>query len=521
MHQRSSLLFFVIIFVAVFSVQAQTRNAPGTSQPVGKQNQPDSAAATKGAENGQGMDDCGCEIQLSLDVMAMVNGVKITTREIDEVLKARITALEQQVSETRKRELYLQINSRLLEAEAGKRGISSAQLLKDEVIAKIAEPTETEAQAFYEQNKSRFQADFKDVKETIFDLLRGQRQGDEAKKLADRLRAGAQVKVLVAEAAPPKTAADRQRVLAVVNGENITSGDVEESLSVLIHQVREQVYKLRQQELDLRINDTLLQQEALKRQMTASALLDAEVMPKVRKIGEAEARTFYEQNKSRIAGEFDQVKGQLIPWLQEMENRNTYDAYAAQLRKSANVQVFLTPPEQPVYAISVADQPARGAETAPVTIVEFTDYECPSCAQTRPILEQLLKEYDGRVRLVVRDFPLQQHTSAFKAAEAAEAARAQGKFWPYHELLFQHQKSLTVEQLKTIASQLGLDLARFSSDLTTGRYAGNIQRDLQEGSRLGINSTPTIFINGRLVAEKSYESLKAAIEEALNNNRKQ
>ena len=130
---------------------------------------------------------------------------------------------------------------------------------------------------------------------------------------------------------------------------------------------------------------------------------------------------------------------------------------------------------QPVQNISVDDDPARGEANAPVTIVEFTDFQCPACAAMHPVLEEVLKSYGNKVRFVVRDFPLNQHECARKAAEAANAANAQGKFFEYIALLFKNQKALDVPSLKKYASELGLDRARFDAALDRGVYAAEVQ----------------------------------------------
>jgi protein-disulfide isomerase len=150
-----------------------------------------------------------------------------------------------------------------------------------------------------------------------------------------------------------------------------------------------------------------------------------------------------------------------------------------------------------------------------VTIVEFTDFQCPSCAKSQPVLEAIAAEFGDKVRLVVRDFPLDQHTFAFKAAEAAEAAREQGKYWEYIAILFLNQSALEVAKLKEYATQVGLDRKRFDEALDSNKFAEKVRRDLNDGMKLGVNSTPTVFINGRRVRERSRESLKAAVEAAL------
>ncbi len=486
-----SLLILFILVAGTFTAQAQT------------------------AANTASSADCACEIALPADTLATVNGVRITRQEIDAPLKAQLEELQQSVVTARARELDLQINSRLLDAAANKRGISAAKLIDEIVLAAVKAPTEAEIQAFYEQNKSRIEGTFAEARAEISDYLLQQRQREEAGRFAQQLRAAAQIKILVEKATPPANAAERARVLATVNGASITAGEVEDSLQPLIYQVQEQLYQLRLRELNLRINDTLLNQEAQRRKLTTQALLDEEVTAKTQRVTEAEAQTFYEQNKNRISGAFETVKPQLIKYLQQQVETRAENAFAAQLRRAALVESALAAPALPLDALTAGDQPAKGRPGAPVTLVEFTDYECPSCAQTQPVLERLLREYDGKLRLVVRDFPLQQHAQATLAAQAAEAARAQGKFWEYHALLFRQQPNLSRAQLSEYAGQLGLDRQQFEAALAAQQFAAPVQRDVQDGVRFGIRATPTLFINGRRVPENTYEALKAAIESAL------
>jgi protein-disulfide isomerase len=447
-------------------------------------------------------------------MLADINGVRITGRDLSERVRARVNELQQQVVAVRARELNLQIDSMLLEAEAKRLGVSATKVIEDEVVAKTAEPTEAEVQAFYTQNSARIQGELKDAKEEIVSYLRYQRQQQLAAKLAERLRASASVKILDNNVTPPASTAERARVFATVNGREITSADIEESLRPLVFNVQAQVYALRNQELDVKINDALLEQEAQKRNVTARALLDAEVTSKLTPVTEAEAQKFYDENKERINGDFAQLKSQVISYLAEQARQKATLAFAQRLRESATVQTFLVAPEPPVLKIATDDQPSKGNAAAPVTIVEFTDYQCPSCARQHPVIERLLGEYGDRVRLVVRDFPLEQHGDAFKAAEAAEAAREQGKYWEYVAVLMQNQAELGAAKLKEYAGRLGLDRAKFDAAFDSGRFADKVRRDIHDGYRLGVNATPSIFVNGR-VSERTYESLKASIEAAL------
>ena len=464
--------------------------------------------------------DCGCEGKPLPETLGVVNGVKITKQDLSPETRSRVEQLQQQVVEARQRELDLQIDSLLLESEAKKRGVTPSQVIKVEVIDKVQTPTDTDAQAFYDKNRAAIKSEFKDEKSNIIDFLRYQRQQEEAQKLAERLRAAAQVKVLAQPTAPPATSADLARVLAVVNNKQITMGDIEESLRPLIFNVQEQVYALRKQELELKINDTLLGQEAQKKGVTTRALLDAELSAKVPAVTEAQAQEFYNQNKDRISGEFADLKTQIIQYMREEKEQAATVAYAEQLRRAGTVQMNLTAPESPAFSITTDDQPAKGNAKALVTIVEFTDYECPSCAAQHPVLERIVSEFGDRVRLVVRDFPLSQHLNARKAAEAAEAAREQGKYWEYVSVLFNNQSALGVDKLREYATQVGLDRAKFDASFDSGKFSEKVQRDLIDGRKLGINGTPTLYINGKRLSDNSYETLKSAIEEALKTEAK-
>lgn len=516
MKQHLRLIFVVVALSCAPIALAQNKPATGDKN----QQQPVPAAAPQAGAPASPVskdeDDCACEAQVLPDVIAEVGGVKITGKEIEEPIKDRVNALKQQVKSARQHELYLQINTRLLEAEAKRLGKSTTALIKEEIISKVKEPTPVEAQSFYDQNKDRIRQDFQSVQQQIIGYLRNERERDEAKKLADRLRASGQVVISAQQnTASPNLALERSRVLATVNGQAITAGDIEETLRPLIFNIQTELYKLRKLRLDAKINDLLLERESQARKITPTALLEAEITAKAKQVTEEEAKAFFEEHKQEIGGEFAQQKNRVMAYLQERASRRAEVAFAERLRSAASLKLFLKEPEQPVYQISTDDQPSKGAQTAAVTIVEFTDYQCSSCAATSPVLERLLNEYNGKVRLVVRDFPLEQHGDAFKAAEAAESAREQGKYWEYGALLMRNQSALGLDQLKAYASQLSLDRKRFDEALDTGKFADKVQRDLRDGLKYGVAGTPSIFVNGRLVAQRTYETLKAAIDATL------
>lgn len=457
-------------------------------------------------------DDCGCD--QAPEVLATVNGQDITRQGLT-ANQARIKTLHEEVSDARKKELDLRINSQLLEAAAKKRGTSVNQLLQQEVFAKVPEPTEAEAQTFYSQNKERIPGDFAAVKAEILNYLRAQRQEDEAKLLADRFRAAAEIKLSGLVVTPPAKEADRARIFATVNGKNITSANIEDGLRSRIFSVQQEVFTLRKAELDQKINDTLLVAEAARRSVSTKDLLAAEVTAKLPMITEADAQKFYDENKSRVKGEFVSLKPQIVEYLQSKAKSAQEQKFADELRRSATIRIFLSPPVAPVFTIAIDDQPARGNPNAKVTLVEFTDFQCAACNQGRAVLDLLLSEFGSRVQFVVRDYPLSQHENSFGAAEAAEAAREQGKYWEYAALLLRNHAALQPEKLKEYATSLQLDRARFDNALATGKFKDKVERDLHDGLDLGVNATPTWFVNGRKITDLSYAGLKAQIEAAL------
>jgi protein-disulfide isomerase len=150
-----------------------------------------------------------------------------------------------------------------------------------------------------------------------------------------------------------------------------------------------------------------------------------------------------------------------------------------------------------VKTIELADSPSKGAPSAPVVIVEFADFECPACADKRTLLDKLVEEHAGKVRLVFKNFPLQIHQNAEKAARAGVAAHRQGKFWQLHPLMFENQTDLSPGNIEKLAQKAGLDLARFRQDRDSEATADAVMKDRKQGEALDIGSTPSLFINGR------------------------
>src|SRR5262249_6643234 len=184
-----------------------------------------------------------------------------------------------------------------------------------------------------------------------------------------------------------------------------------------------------------------------------------------------------------------------------------------ELRQKNGVKVLIEPMR---VAVDAKGAPIRGNVNAPVTIVEFSDFQCPFCARARPTVNQVRETYKDRVRVLFRNFPLQMHAQATKAAEAAGCAGEQGKFWEMHDWMFANQGTLQVPDLKQHAADIGMKADDFNSCLDSGRHAADWQQGLTDGSRYGVTGTPAFFINGRpLMGAQPFQNFAQVIDDEL------
>ncbi len=276
------------------------------------------------------------------------------------------------------------------------------------------------------------------------------------------------------------------------------------------HQSRHQVLEGQVQAL---IEKEILGQEAAARGMTAEELLMAEVESKVAAVSDADVDAFYEENKARIPRPKDQVAEQIRRYLEQQRQQELRQTFLASLEAKYGVVRMLEPLRLEVES---AGHPAVGAPDAPITIVEFSDFECPFCSRLNPTLDEIKANYAGKVRLVFRQFPLAMHQNAQKAAEASLCAHDQGQFWPMHDKLFADQRGLAVEQLKAKAAELGLDSAQFAQCLDSGQHAERVRADLRAGASAGVSGTPAMFVNGRFISGAvPYEEIATVIDDEL------
>jgi len=309
---------------------------------------------------------------------------------------------------------------------------------------------------------------------------------------------------------------DAGQALARVNGKVITEGEVHaeaaDQFAQLDREYQQRKHEIVEAQLKKMVQDRLVEAEAAARKVSKDAVL-AEVKPAA--VTDADAEAFYEKNKAQLP---PRPKDTLIPqikqYLQQTGQQAAREEYFKTLEAKYKVDYLMEPMRVEVAA---AGFPARGPAGAPVTIVEFSDFQCPFCSRITPTLDQVVSKYGNKVRLVFRQFPLPMHPNAAKAAEAALCANEQGKFWEMHDAMFKDQAGLAVDGLKSKAAAIsGLNAASFNSCLDSGKETPAVQTDMQAGTKAGVNGTPAMFVNGRFISGVvSPDDLSKVIDDEL------
>lgn len=244
---------------------------------------------------------------------------------------------------------------------------------------------------------------------------------------------------------------------------------------------------------------------------------------KIKEPTEQEIKDWYETNKNRLPPNYklDQIKSDIANLLKQEQRKKTRDDVLAKLRKEGRLELGFTAPVAPEVAIATDGFPSKGSAKSKLTIVEFADYQCPHCRAAKEPIDKILKKYDGKVRLVFIDFPINPSGISLKVAEGSVCAEQQGKYWEFHDLAFEKQKELTdmgQDAPKKLAAQLKLDAKKFEDCLKTDAPAERVKKARAEGERVGVSGTPAIYLNGRRVRSYEEAEFEAAIKEALDQS---
>ena len=283
-----------------------------------------------------------------------------------------------------------------------------------------------------------------------------------------------------------------------------------------IYEREQRIFELKRKRLDEVIGEQLLAEEAAKRGIGREELLAKEADATVPAVTDEQVDTFYERHKSKLVNRPEaELKEKARRILEKYRRLNAREKYLESLRARAAISTFLPAPVLR-FDVSVAGAPFKGPETAAVTIVKFEDFDCSFCRSAQTTIDQLLARYGDRVKLVHRDFPIDPRHAKSLAHEAARCAGDQGRFWAYHDALYASTPKSTPDELKVHAEAIGLDVDAFAQCLAGGTGPALVQRDVDEGRRVGVKATPTFFVNGRpLVGAQPLERFVEIIDQEL------
>ena len=313
----------------------------------------------------------------------------------------------------------------------------------------------------------------------------------------------------------PSLVSAQSEVVATVQGQPISFETLQSTMRGQLLKLDFERYEAMRNQLDALVNRRLYEMEADARGISREELERVEIREKQEPVGPALVRSFYDKNQDRMSQSFEEMEGRLTALLTQQAQRARREAFARELRERYEVRIHLKPPR---VEVSADDDPYKGSASAPVTLIEFSDFQCPYCRRVQSVLERLMTAYEGKLKLVYRDFPLRRiHPDAQKAAEAAQCADEQGAFWPYHDRLF-NSTDLGIEHLKQYAIEIGLDGGLFDACLDSGRFYQEVQDDMDDAIAAGVSAAPSFFVNGLLInGAVSYERFEQMVELALES----
>ena len=311
-----------------------------------------------------------------------------------------------------------------------------------------------------------------------------------------------------------------KEIVALINSSRvITQKEIDEAVGSQLYALQEKVYNLRKKALENLVIQILLSDEAKRRGVTEAELRQQLIPPRV-EVKQSDIDNTYANNIGILENmSEDEAKQRIRLDLETRFKLEVYKSAISEIVSKGKIETFLTEPIPPPSRIT-AKGPSMGPVNAPVTIVEFSDFQCPYCKQAAVSLKPLIKSYGANVRFVFKQMPLPIHAEAFKAAQASVCAGAQEKFWEYHDILFR-SNDLSELALKRYASEVGLEANAFNTCLSSEASAKIVRKDMEEAAQAGVQGTPTYFVNGKIVKGiKSSEDFKSVVDQALRQKQR-
>jgi protein-disulfide isomerase len=318
-----------------------------------------------------------------------------------------------------------------------------------------------------------------------------------------------------AESRGLETAKADDKVVATYDGHTVTMSQLEEFVHSSLLQLRQKEYETKSSGLEKMLFMNLQSREAKKLGISQQEYYKQNVTDKVGEPTEEEINSILTQYKDRLPKDENEARKRVIAYLKQLKTQQREEAFKKELFEKAQVKIALEPPR--INVPLSGHEPVLGPKDAPITIIEFSEFECPYCAKVEPTVKKLLKEYEGKIKLIFKHFPLEFHQNARYAAELSLCANEQNKFWEIHDWLFANKDKLNnFEEIKKQAKELGLDVDVFTSCVKEKKYSHQIDKDMAVAEELGTTATPSFFINGRLLqGAQPYEKFKEIIEQEL------
>jgi protein-disulfide isomerase len=312
--------------------------------------------------------------------------------------------------------------------------------------------------------------------------------------------------------------ASEEGLAGQVGDVKITHEELLDGIEADVFEAESKVFEIKFNKLKSLIIQKMIDKDPRKKELSNDEFLEKYISSKV-SITEKQIDQFIKKQNIPQEHINPQVREKIKNYLMMEDKKNAIENWLAEQTKKTPVEVFIAKPRRPTFPIEVGDAPSFGNKEAKVTIVEFSDFQCPFCAKGADILKELKAKYGNKIRVAFKNFPLPFHNHAEKAANAGLCANEQSseKFWKLHDEMFSHQDSLDPEGLKKAASKIGLKVDQFSKCLDENKYISQVQSQMEEGKKIKVKSTPTFFINGQLVnGAQPVEVFSEIIDEELS-----
>ncbi len=295
--------------------------------------------------------------------------------------------------------------------------------------------------------------------------------------------------------------APKPGILAKINGKDITEDMLIGDAKMDFFEIKKREYDLRKERLNKLMVEELVGSEAKKANQSVDEFIEKSVVKGEIKVSDADYEKFVKERRVPKDQITPEIKKRITTFMQTQKRQDLVDAYVAKLTQSNPVEVYFQKPRMDVK-VEIGNSPTHGNKDAKVTVVEYSDFQCPFCAKGADVVTEIKKKYGNKVQVAFKHFPLPMHPEARPASEASMCVNEQSaeKFWKFHDVLFKDQKKMSEADLEAHAKAVGANVDKFKECVKSKKYADFVQKDMDAGEKIGVRSTPTFFVNGQMVA---------------------